>query len=274
MKQKQIIITGGYSGIGLELSRLLIKDGHKLGLIIKNEDRKTAFLHNHPEFINLNVEFFIADLSNQNQVLKVAEEISNRWEAIDILFNNAGILTGSLCFSEHQNEMHFEVNTIAPYLLTLELKSALEKSGDSIVLNTVTDGLHYLKVFDSNELLNPTRFIKLFGSYTLSKMALLLLMNELATEWSQHNIRFINASPGGNKTKLTNGDGMPGWMRPLILLLYKKPTFGAKQLYDAAFKASFSDKTGIYVQTGKIEKIQISIKDSQRQEILSKISKK
>ena len=274
MKQKQIIITGGYSGIGLELSRLLIKDGHKLGLIIKNENRKKDFLQNHPEFNNQNVELFIADLSSQNQVLNVAEEIKNRWKVIDFLFNNAGILTGRLCFSEQNNEMHFEVNTISPYLLTLELKTALDNSGNSIVVNTVTDGLHYLKAFDLSELVNPTKFIKLFGSYTLSKMALLLLMNELAVEWMGHNIRFINVSPGGNKTKLTDGDGMPGWMRPLIFLLYKKPTFGAKQLYNAAFKETLCDKTGIYVQNGKIKQIQVSIKENQHQEILSKIKKK
>jgi len=271
MKQKQIIITGGYSGIGLELSRMLIKDGHRLGLIIKNESRKTDFLQNYPEFNNQNVDLFLADLSIQNQVFNVAEDIKRKWKAIDLLINNAGVLIGELCFSEQKNEMHLEVNTIAPYILTLRLKTALEHSGNAIVINTVTDGLHYFKTFDPSELLNPTKFVKLFGPYTLSKMALLLLMNELASEWFQNKIRFLNVSPGGNRTKLTNGNGMPRWMQPLILLLYKKPTSGAKQLYDAAFKEDFYDKTGIYIQSGKIKKIQISIKENQRQEIVSKI---
>ncbi len=42
MKQKQIIITGGYSGIGLELTKLILKDDHKAGLIVRNE---TAILN-------------------------------------------------------------------------------------------------------------------------------------------------------------------------------------------------------------------------------------
>ena len=152
MKQKQILITGGYSGIGLELSKLLIKDGHRLGLIIKNESRKTDFLQNYPEFNNQNVDLFLADLSIQNQVFNVAEEIKKKCKTIDILFNNAGVLIGELCFSEQKNEMHLEVNTIAPYILTLGIKTALENSDNAIVINTVTDGLHYFKAFRSSEL--------------------------------------------------------------------------------------------------------------------------
>ncbi|MBN2425595.1 MAG: SDR family NAD(P)-dependent oxidoreductase [Calditrichaceae bacterium] len=270
MITKKILITGGYSGIGLELSKILFNEGHKIGLIIKNENRKLEFLREYPEFNTLEIDIFLADLSNQEQIIQVANDIRNRWGKIDILFNNAGVLLGEKLLSAQGNEMHFEINTLAHYLLTLKLKPLLQESGGAIVINTATDGLHYIKTIDIQDLFNPKKFKKLFGSYTQSKLALVLLMNKISDEWFKNNIRIINVSPGGNKTKLTEGKGMPAWMTPLMVLLYKNPIHGAKLLYGAAFNESYKDKTGIYLQNGKIQKIKLSLNEVQESEILKR----
>lgn len=266
--KKQIVITGGYSGIGLELSKIILKQGDTLGLIFRNENSKNDLLTKHPEFNSESVDFFYADLSNQEQIVRVAKVIKEKWNKVDILFNNAGVLLGEKKLSAQGNEMHYEVNTLAPYLLALELKPALIKSEKALMVNTATDGLHYLKKIKIQELLNPVKFKKLLGSYMQSKMALALLMNNLSEIWMKDNIRIINASPSGNKTKLSEGDGMPGWMIPMRKLFYKNPEFGAKLLYDAAFKEIYFDKTGIYLQKNKIEKLNFKINEEQKTELL------
>jgi NAD(P)-dependent dehydrogenase (short-subunit alcohol dehydrogenase family) len=268
MIRKEIIITGGHSGIGLELSKILITEGHKLGLIVRNENRKNDFLRGLPGHATENVDFFFADLSNQKNVFDLANEIKTKWNKVDVLFNNAGVLLKEKKFSTQQNEMQYEVNTLAPYMVTTLLKPLLEKSDGAVVVNTVTDGLNYPKAINIKELLNPTGSRKIFGPYMQSKLALALIMNKLSEEFKKNNIRIVNVSPGGNKTKMTTGDEMPNWLTPIVYLFYKKPEKGARLLYDAAFKKDYKDKTGFYLQKNKIEKLKASISEEQKEELL------
>jgi NAD(P)-dependent dehydrogenase (short-subunit alcohol dehydrogenase family) len=265
--QKQIIITGGHSGIGLELTKMLLNDGHKIGLILRSETKKSEV---QKQFNNTeNLDFFFADLSNHKEILKVCEQIKASWSKVDILFNNAGVLLPDLQYSAQSNEMHFEVNTLAPYLLTTHLKELFDKSSDASVINTVTDTLENRAEIDVQELKKPAKFKKLFGSYMQSKFALTLLMNDLAKEWK--NIRILNVSPGANKTKMTGGDGMPFWLKPLRNLFFAKPTKGAGLLYDAAFDKKFADSTGVYIQKGKVKPLKTELKREDKIELLKEI---
>ena len=54
---------------------------------------------------------------------------------IDVLFNNAGIGLGGIFFSPQGREMHFEVNTVAPYVILQELKALLAR-GDECITKT------------------------------------------------------------------------------------------------------------------------------------------
>lgn len=64
---------------------------------------------------------------------------------MDRLFNNAGVLLDNLYYSSQQNEMHYEVNTLAPILLTLQLSKLSRFSKDAFVVNTITGGMHKQK---------------------------------------------------------------------------------------------------------------------------------
>lgn len=135
----RILITGGHSGIGLELTKILLNEGHHIGLIMRNEKRRDEVLQ---EFQNgAAIDFFFADLSNQRDIQKVIGVIKAAWTHIDILFNNAGVLLKGHNLSEQGNEMHYEVNTLAPYLLAVGLKELLLQSQNPTVLNTSTTGL-------------------------------------------------------------------------------------------------------------------------------------
>ena len=203
-----IILTGGHSGIGLELTKMLLNDNHKIGLILRSEKRKSEFIQAFGE--SSNVDFFFADLSNQQEVEQVAMNIRAKWSNLDGLFNNAGVLNDKAYYSPQNNELHFEVNTLAPYILTLALRPLLEKSEHPFIVNTVTGGMHKQKSLDVAQLKKPEKFVKLFGSYMNSKFALVVLMNHLANQYP--NLRIVNVDPGPNKTKMTNGDGMPKWL--------------------------------------------------------------
>ena len=262
---KHIIITGGHSGIGLELTKILLKEGHQLGLIVRNEHREATALKELGT--HTKIDFFYADLSNQREVETVGLAIRSKWEKVDILFNNAGVLLPDLRYSNQGNEMHYEVNTLAPYLLTIALKDLFLPSASPVIINTVTDTLQNQKTIDIDELRYPTKFKKLFGAYMQSKLALTLLMNQLAKDWK--GVRIINVSPGPNKTKMTAGEGMPVWLKPIRNLFFAKPTKGAQLLYQAAFDERHRHQTGVYLQKNKGQKLPLTISEEQKNQLLA-----
>ena len=102
---KTIIVTGGHSGIGLKLTKRLVADGHRVGLVVRDTARASS--------VSDVESVFVADLSDQDQVRTVAQEIRHKWGLVDILFNNAGVLLDDVYKSPECNEMHLEVNALS-----------------------------------------------------------------------------------------------------------------------------------------------------------------
>jgi len=263
---KQIVLTGGSSGIGLELLKLLLEKEHRVAVVVRNQEQSHELQNN---FRSNNLEIFIADLSVQSEVVNVATMIQGKLGRVDILFNNAGVLLERIVKSKQGNEMHFEVNTLSPYLLTQGLKPALTQSADPLVVNTATDGLHQIPNIKVGELLHPKDNQPPMGMYLYSKLALALLMKRNSEEFRKDGIRVINVSPSGNKTKMSMGKGMPIWMKPFVTLFYKHPQHGAKLLYRAAFGEEHLGKTQIYLQNNTVKEIRTSINDEQASDLLS-----
>ena len=63
--------------MGVELTKKLLSEGHQIGLIVRSDKRKKDAIEALASLGK--VDFFIADLSKRDQILRVAEEISNRW---------------------------------------------------------------------------------------------------------------------------------------------------------------------------------------------------
>jgi NAD(P)-dependent dehydrogenase (short-subunit alcohol dehydrogenase family) len=259
-----IIITGGHSGMGFELTKKLLAEGHQIGLIVRSEKRKTETEQSFP--VKDNPKIFVADLSKRDQIATVAKEIESNYSHLDGIFNNAGVLLDKLYFSDYGNELQLEINAITPYLLTKSLLPLLEKTENPFVVNTATAGLHSKKFIDITEFKNPKRFTKLMGSYIDSKLTLVVLMNQLSNETKK--VRFISVDPGAIKTKMTAGSGMPFWLKPIRNLLFKSPEHGAQNLYNGAFSNSVKG-SGIYVSGGKVKDMHVNIDPQQIDELLN-----
>lgn len=261
-----IVVTGGYSGIGLELTRRLAAAGHRIGLIMRSRSRIDAL----PVELRDRVTIWEADLSVQAQVVQVAEQIIEQWGHVDVLFNNAGVLLGELSKSAQDNEMHLEVNALAAYLLTRSLGPAFDAADRPIVINTATATMHS-RALDLDMLFEPKRVPKLGGAYMQSKVALTQLMNDLARAPGWERVRIRNVDPGPNRTSMTTDSGMPGWLLPLVAkFLFPKPARGANFVYQAAFAPEHRDASGVYLSGNRVKPMKHQIQRAQKEALLAR----
>lgn len=258
LHRMNIIITGGHTGIGLALAQRLVAEGHRVGLIARSEERIAAARN---AVAPNTIEFFGADLASQDAIHAAAEEINSNWGVVDILFNNAGVLLGEMRMSPQGNEMHYEVNTLAPMLLTHLLKSSLDASARPVIVNTSTDPVGGARTIDFETLHRPKKIVKLFGSYVVSKVAVAAAMESLARSAGWSKARVLNVAPGAIKTDMTAGGGMPFWLKPIRNLVFSSPEKGADRLYECAFATDDRFDSPAFVVKGKARPMKFRLDD-------------
>ncbi len=255
MRKRLAVVTGASGGLGSEVCKLLAAQGIELVLLDRNLQKSRSFAaelnRRYPGSVR---NTFAVDLADHTDIQRVAAEIGREFSTIDFLFNNAGVLTDTLQFSKYGNEMHFEVNSLAPLQLIDLLRPSLRRAGGATIINTSAGLSLNAKTLDWNELLKPSSFQKLYGPYVNSKQALNVLTAALAPELMEDKIRIRAADPGPNKTRLTKGRGTPLWMR-LFYWALPSPEKGAKRIVDPALSSKWGDETGVLIFNGKLEQL-------------------
>ena len=250
---KLAVVTGASGGLGSELCKLIANEGIRLVLADRNLEKSRAFAAElnraHPGIVD---DAFAVDLASHLDIKRLASELLARYPIIDFLFNNAGVLTESLQFSNHGNELHFEVNTLAPLQLIDLLRPALKSAQGAIIVSTSAGLSLGAKELNWGELLRPTTFKKLYGPYVNSKQALNVITAALAPELAGDKITIRTADPGPNKTGLTKGSGTPLWMR-LFYFALPAPDKGARRIFEPAMSKKWGDKSGVFISGQKIE---------------------
>jgi short-subunit dehydrogenase len=137
IKNSTVLITGGASGIGKLMGELCLQEGAKR-LIIWDIDRKK--MHDtDAEFTNKGYEVhcYYVDVKNTDEISLAAADVKEKWGSIDLLFNNAGIITGNKQFHEFTHEEiknTMLINTNALMHVALEfLPGMVEKKSGHIV---------------------------------------------------------------------------------------------------------------------------------------------
>lgn len=272
MAELYALLTGGHTGIGFEVTKLLLKPGNKVGLIIRSESRKqqimSAFSAFAPELVD-GINFFYADLSDQAQVRTVAQTIKTSWPRIDVLFNNAGVAGPGMGRSKQGNEMHLEINTLSHYLLTTGLEPLLRGDGGATVVTTVTGGMHNRKLKTDPFFDDARKGGAMTTFYPQSKQAIMLLLNDLASSWPE--VRFLSVNPGANKTPMSTGPDAPLFIRTLANLFFSEASVGGKKLYAAAFDMQFAHVNAAFIQNGKIQPIKHGLTAADKTTLLSAI---
>lgn len=235
-KKEVALITGASHGIGLELTRKMLTEGWQvIALIRSNFPKDDPLIKENLERKQLRE--YRADLVDFSSLKKTLNDIKAKEERVDILFNNAGGSFPELKFSKQNREMHYELQTIVPYIIFMELRPQLLKGTYKTVINTSSAALLALRQFNPESLAHPPVFKKLLGPYAASKLALSLWTQELASqeEIKSMGIKLYSVDPGGNNTmRKEKKSGIPFYLKPIIKLFFPHPSKGATRLYEIA----------------------------------------
>lgn len=135
---KIALITGGNRGIGFEICRELAKKGLKVILTARSEEkgRKAVDILLKE---GLQVDFHQLDVTNKESISILREFIEKSYDKLDILINNAGILTdyGKTTLNVEMETVRktMETNFIGVFKLSQELIPLLKKSEDARIIN-------------------------------------------------------------------------------------------------------------------------------------------
>ncbi|MDX5346465.1 MAG: SDR family oxidoreductase [Hymenobacteraceae bacterium] len=195
MQDKVAIITGASSGIGKSTACKLANEGATIAMVCRNKRKAAAA---RTEIIertgNKNIDVFIADLALLQNVEKIADQIRNKYPAIDVLINNAGIMPADRKFTEEGHEHSWAVNHLAPFLLTNLLLDNLKAAGRSRIIN-VSSEAHRLGQIDFYDMHASRRYSN-FTAYCDSKLANVLFTYELTRRLENTEVTANCLHPG------------------------------------------------------------------------------
>lgn len=222
-KGKVVIVTGSSSGIGYEAARVLANKGAKVILAIRNmekgEKAKAKIIEQNND---VDVEVLKIDLSDLSSVKLFANTFVKKYEKLDILINNAGVMIPPYSKTKDGFELQFGTNHLGHFALTLQLLDLIKSTPNSRIV-TVSSGAHKFGNINFGDLNWESRKYKPMRSYGDSKIANLYFTSELAKK-VDNNIIVTAAHPGWTATDLQRHSGLFEFMNGFFAMSIEQGT--------------------------------------------------
>ena len=225
MTLKTIVITGASDGIGAAAARRLSRSGNTVVVVGRSEGKTAAVA------AELNADYFVADFADLAQVWALADKLRSQYPRIDVLGNNAGGMFTDIHQTVDGHEITFQVNYLAPFLLTTQLLDVLVASRATVV-NTSSSSqklLHNVTVddFETTDRRRPST------AYALCKLANILFTRELHRRYHADGLSAMVIHPGFVNTNFGEASGsrlLPFMRRTPVRRLIATADQGADQL--------------------------------------------
>ncbi|MEM8534488.1 MAG: SDR family oxidoreductase [Chloroflexota bacterium] len=192
---RRYLITGSNRGIGLELTKQLVEQGHRVFATCRVPAQSESLQQLAAQYSD-QLTVIALDVTDPTSIEEAHTILSQHTDALDVLINNAGILSDGDSIETLQSEVmmqNFAVNTIAPAMLVQRFLGLLERGGDPLVVNMSSS---FASIGLKSEKM-PPRY-----SYSMSKAALNMLSKTMALELKPLNITVIALHPGWVRTDL------------------------------------------------------------------------
>lgn len=191
LRGKVALVTGGYSGLGLESVRVLAAAGAEVVVPARDVERARRALG---AFSNVRVEAM--DLQDPRSIDAFAERFLAQYAALSILLNSAGIMAGPLVRDARGFEAQLATNHFGHFQLTLRLLPALRRAGAARVVSVSSKG-HWFSPFVFEDPHFERRAYDEWQAYGQSKTANVLFAVELDRREQAAGVRAFALHPGG-----------------------------------------------------------------------------
>jgi NAD(P)-dependent dehydrogenase (short-subunit alcohol dehydrogenase family) len=189
--KKVIVITGASDGIGAAAARRLHATGHTVVVVGRSPQKTRAVA------AELGVESHVADFTRFEDVTRLAAELNAAHQHIDVLANNAGGMFGGHTRTVDGFEKTFQVNHLAPFLLTRLLLDTLLASRASVIQTSST--VRFTKTIDLDDLDHDRHFDEVHA-YGAAKLENILFTTELHRRYHADGLAAASFYPGNAVT--------------------------------------------------------------------------
>lgn len=227
MTQKTIVITGASDGIGAAAARQLSRNGDNVVVVGRSQSKTKAVA------AELGADYFVADFADLSQVRALADKIRSGYPRVDVLANNAGGMCSEAQLTADGYEKTYQVNYLAPFLLTTQLLDLLIDSSAAVV-NTTSSSQKLLFRVSIDDLENTARRRPSIA-YALTKLAIVMFTMELHRRYQDRGLSAATFHPGFVNSNFGDASGSRflGFMKyhvPVTARFTATAAQGAEQL--------------------------------------------
>src|SRR5438093_1520988 len=240
------VVTGASSGIGRATAQALARLGATLALVCRDRGRGEETLAAlRAESSAAAVALFLADLSSRTEIRRLAAELGERYPAIHVLVNNAGVINLRRSTTVDGIETVFAVNHLAYFLLTHLLVARLPASAPARIVNVASDAHRFGRI-DLGDLGHARRY-RAMRVYGTSKLANILFTYELARRLEGTGVTANCLHPGAVATRLGQNNGrLATAVTKLLRPFFRTPEQGAATAIYLASSPAVEGVSGKY----------------------------
>jgi NAD(P)-dependent dehydrogenase (short-subunit alcohol dehydrogenase family) len=251
MNGKICLVTGANSGLGRAIATGLARYGATVVMACRNQKRGEAARRYITKISgSTDVHLLIADLSRRQDIVALSETFKRQFDRLDVLVNNAGVLTRTRHLTEEGFEAQFFVNHLAYFLLTNLLVDTLAASAPSRIIN-VASTAHSRGVLDFDDLQAEKRYDG-WQQYANTKLANVMFTYELARRLEGTGVTANCLHPGVIHTNLLrNYSRLLDWLFHRLRGFFRQPEEGAETALYLAVSPDVAGVTGKYFRDSR-----------------------
>ncbi|XP_039255571.2 retinol dehydrogenase 14-like [Styela clava] len=261
MDGKTVLITGANTGIGYETAKDLSSRGAKVIMAGRDAGKVEKAMKEikscDPKANLVGVEL---DLASMESIRKCADKIMETEAKLDVLINNAGIMSCPQWKTKDGFEMQLGVNHIGHFLFTNLLLDLIKRSSPSRIVILSSSG-HTRGRMNWDDIMSEKKYNP-FVVYCQSKLANILFARELSRKLEGTGVTCNSVHPGLVKTELgrhfMNKEGTWNTIKyylvfPFVKMIFKTPEQGAQTSIYCAVAPELNQVSGKYFADCKIE---------------------
>jgi 3-oxoacyl-[acyl-carrier protein] reductase len=190
IKDKVVIITGATRGIGKAILYRFAEEGAKIVGVYASRDELANTIQNELQTSNVDVSFYKGSITDQDFVRRMMEDVISKYGTIDVLVNNAGIVSDNFSTQMTYEDWNrvFKTNFQGTYCCSLEVLPYMKRQGKGKIVNVISVTGVLGREVQTN--------------YGTSKGAIIGLTRMMARQYSAKGIHINAVAPGMINTEM------------------------------------------------------------------------